>query len=56
MVGPELVEESRHAYLRHALLKWQECAAAEEKRNPRLAVTLMEVLSVLLEERLDPRT
>ena len=54
LVGPDLAEESRQAYLRHALTKWHECATAEETRNPRLAVTLMEVLSVLLEERCGP--
>lgn len=48
-VGPELAEESREAYLRHAMAKWEECAQAEPERNPRIAVTLMEVLTILLQ-------
>lgn len=47
-VGPRLAEESREAYLRHAMAKWRECAEADANRNPRLAVTLMEVLAILL--------
>jgi hypothetical protein len=48
MVGPMLAEESREAYLRHAMNKWRECAEAEPNRNPRLAVTLMDVLAILI--------
>jgi hypothetical protein len=48
IVGPQLVEESRQAYLHHALNKWSECNSAEELRNPRLAVTLMDVIAVLV--------
>jgi hypothetical protein len=48
IVGPQLVEESRQAYLHHALNKWSECNAAEEHRNPRLAATLLDVISVLV--------
>jgi hypothetical protein len=48
LVGPDLAEESREAYLRHAMSKWRECAEAEEHRNPRLAVTLMDVLAILI--------
>jgi hypothetical protein len=54
-VGPDLVDESRQAYLRHAMAKWQECAEAEPTRNPRLAITLMDVLAILLDDRALPR-
>lgn len=50
MVGDDLVNESREAYLHHALDKWHECAAAVDARNPKLAVTLMDVLAILLQE------
>lgn len=50
MIGDELVTESREAYLHHAVEKWHECAAADAVRNPKLAVTLMDVLSILLQE------
>lgn len=55
-VGPQLVDESRQAYLRHAMAKWQECAEAEPTRNPRLAITLMDVLAILLDDRAAPRS
>jgi hypothetical protein len=48
IVGPPLVEESRQAYVLHALNKWNECNSAEEHRNPRLAVTLLDVIAVLV--------
>jgi len=48
IVGPQLVEESRQAYLHHALNKWNECNAAEDHRNPRLAATLLDVIAVLV--------
>jgi hypothetical protein len=48
IVGPQLVEESRQAYLLHALNKWSECNSAEEHRNPRLAATLLDVIAVLV--------
>jgi hypothetical protein len=48
LVGHRLADESREAYVRHALTKWQECAEGDDGRNPRLAVTLMEVLAILL--------
>ena len=48
LFGPTLAEESREAYLRHAMSKWRECAEAESNRNPRLAVTLMDVLAILI--------
>jgi hypothetical protein len=50
MVGDDLVAESREAYLRHAIEKWHECATADVLRNPKLAVTLMDVLAILLQE------
>jgi hypothetical protein len=48
LVGDPLVEESREAYIRHALNQWRQCAEAEPTRNPRLAVTLMDVLAILI--------
>lgn len=54
-VGPDWVDESKQAYLRHAMAKWHECAEQEPTRNPRLAVTLMDVLSILLDDRSTPR-
>jgi hypothetical protein len=50
LVGGSLAEESREAYLRHAMSKWRECAEAEANRNPRLAVTLMDVLAILIRQ------
>ena len=47
-IGPELAEESRQAYLQHAVAKWHECAAADACRNPLVAVTLMDVMAILL--------
>lgn len=49
MVGLDLIDESRGAYLKHALVKWQECAGPDDTRNPRLAVTLMDVLAILVD-------
>ncbi len=48
LVGEALFEESRQAYLRHALNQWRECDADEDHRNPRLAATLLDVLEILL--------
>jgi hypothetical protein len=50
LVGGSLAEDSREAYLRHAMSKWRECAEAETNRNPRLAVTLMDVLAILIRQ------
>lgn len=47
MVGPQLVEESRVQYVRHAIDVWRECLQGDEIRNPALAVTAMEVLELL---------
>ncbi|HWB13273.1 MAG TPA: hypothetical protein VG826_28870 [Pirellulales bacterium] len=46
-VGPDLVEESREQYLRHALRVWRECIEGDQIRNPALALTTMEVVCIL---------
>ncbi|MCE9605466.1 MAG: hypothetical protein K8U03_11260 [Planctomycetia bacterium] len=48
LVGPALVEESRDAYLQHALNKWLDCTEGGTAPSPKLAVTLMDVLTVLM--------
>ncbi|MBI2825822.1 MAG: hypothetical protein HYX69_14140 [Planctomycetia bacterium] len=48
-VGPRLVEESREEYVRHALEVWRDCVRGDEVRNPALAVTALEVVSVLFD-------
>ncbi|MBS0209029.1 MAG: hypothetical protein JSS27_08760 [Planctomycetes bacterium] len=45
---PELVEESRQQYLRHAMQMWQQCVEGDSLRNPQLALTTMDVIQVLL--------
>lgn len=47
-LSPRLADESREAYCRHALQKWLDCTENGSARNPKLAVALMDVLSVLL--------
>ncbi|HEY5312170.1 MAG TPA: hypothetical protein VIK18_06605 [Pirellulales bacterium] len=47
-LGPELLDESRSQYLRHAMNVWKDCLAAEEIRNPLLAVAAIDVINVLL--------
>jgi hypothetical protein len=51
MIGADLVEESRDAYLQHALNKWLECTDGGSAPSPKLAVTLMEVLTILMAYR-----
>lgn len=48
LIGPELVEESRDAYLQHALNKWLDCTEGGTAPSPKLAVTLMDVLTILM--------
>ncbi|MBA4018157.1 MAG: hypothetical protein C0483_13375 [Pirellula sp.] len=50
-LSPSLAEESREAYCRHALQKWLDCTENGNSRNPKLAVSLMDVLAVLLAQR-----
>ena len=50
-LSPALAEESREAYCRHALQKWLDCTENGTSRNPKLAVSLMDVLAVLLGQR-----
>jgi len=49
-VGPELVEESREQYLRHALRIWRECVEGDQIRNPALAATAIGVVCLLFNE------
>jgi hypothetical protein len=46
-VGPQLIEESREQYLRHALRVWTECVEGDQIRNPALALATMEVICLL---------
>ncbi|MBL9091513.1 MAG: hypothetical protein JNL96_09835 [Planctomycetaceae bacterium] len=46
-VDRSLAEESRQAYMQHALNKWHECTEHGSARNPRLAVALLDVLCIL---------
>lgn len=50
-VGPDLVEESREQYLRHALRVWQDCIEGDQIHNPSLALATMEVISLLFGDR-----
>lgn len=50
-LSPCLAEESREAYCRHAMQKWLDCTENGSSRNPKLAVSLMDVLTVLLGQR-----
>lgn len=47
-LGPDLVEESRSQYLRHAMSVWKDCIAAEEIRNLQIAVAAIEVIELML--------
>jgi hypothetical protein len=49
-LGPELIEESREQYLRHALRVWRECLEGDQIRNPSLAVAAMDVVCLLFDE------
>ena len=48
-LSPELVEESRVQYLRHAMEMWKHCVEGDELRNPQVAVSTMDVIQILLE-------
>jgi hypothetical protein len=50
-LGEELVAESRAQYLRYALSIWDETADLSAVRDPGRAVTALDVLSVLFDER-----
>ena len=50
-VGPDLVEESREQYLRHALRVWQDCVEGDRIHNPVLALATMEVICLLFGDR-----
>ena len=49
-LGPELIEESREQYLRHALRVWRDCLEGDQIRNPSLAVAAMDVVCLLFDE------
>lgn len=49
-LGPELVEESREQYVRHALRVWRDCVEGDQIRNPSLAVAAMDVVCLLFGE------
>lgn len=49
-LGPELVEESREQYVRHALRVWRDCVEGDHIRNPSLAVAAMDVVCLLFGE------
>ncbi|HUY92084.1 MAG TPA: hypothetical protein VMV10_25305 [Pirellulales bacterium] len=49
-LGPELVEESREQYVRHALRVWRDCVEGDQIRNPTLAVAAMDVVCLLFGE------
>ena len=46
-LGPDLIEESRENYVRHALRVWKECVDGEQIRQPALAISAMEVVCIL---------
>jgi hypothetical protein len=46
---PDLVEESRRQYLRHAMEMWNYCVEGDETRNPQIAITTMDVIQILLD-------
>ncbi len=48
-LGPDLVEESRAQYVRHALSVWRQCVEGDEIRNPALAVAAMDVVCLLFD-------
>jgi hypothetical protein len=49
-VGPDLVDESREQYLRHALRVWRDCVDGDQIRNPALATTAIGVVCLLFNE------
>jgi hypothetical protein len=53
-LGKDEVEESRLQYLRHAMSVWQHCIEGDEIRNPELAVSAIDVISLLMHSPLAP--
>lgn len=47
-VGPELVEEARALYVRHAMNLWRHCIDGDEIRNPTLSITVTELIDFML--------
>ncbi len=52
-LGPELLEESREQYLRHAREVWQDCAAGDGLHKPEQSLAALQVISLLLDETPD---
>ena len=50
-VGPDLVEESREQYIRHALRVWKDCINGDQISNPSTALATMEVVCLLFGDR-----
>lgn len=48
-LGPELLEESKEQYIRHALSMWQHCIEGDQIRQPAQAVRVVEVINLLLD-------
>jgi hypothetical protein len=49
-LGPELVEESRAQYLRHVLSVWRQYLDGDTIRDPKRAVSALDVMAILLGE------
>lgn len=49
-LGHQRSEESREAYVRHALRLWKECVQGDQVHNPRLAIGVMDVMAILFGE------
>lgn len=47
---PEMVDESREQYLRHALRVWRDCVEGEHIHNPALAIKALDVVVLLFDE------
>ena|GEM_PF-2827145 len=48
-LGPDMLDESRSQYLRHAMSVWRECVDGEQLRNPNWATAAVDVTLILLE-------
>lgn len=48
-IKPELIEEAREQYIRHALDVWNTCVEGEQVRDPAVAIRAIEVINLLFE-------
>jgi hypothetical protein len=48
-LGPDLLEESRSQYLRHAMSIWRSTIEGDEVRNPQVAIAVMDVICLLID-------